>query len=69
MARFTGSLSGYGLIINFVKNPIFVSVDRGCSYGQQNLRAAFQGYEHFTGYGFWRSKTLRAFKNVTHESA
>ena len=31
MARFTRCLSGYGLIINFVKNPIFVSVDRGCS--------------------------------------
>ena len=31
MARFTRCLSGYGLKINFVKNPIFVSVDRGCS--------------------------------------
>ena len=34
------------------------------------LRAAFLIYGHlFTGYGFWRSKTLRAFKNVTHEPA
>ena len=33
------------------------------------LRAAFLIYGHFTGYGFWRSKTLRAFKTVTHEPA